>query len=212
MRQSSPRRGRRYNAVTPAGFARRLDLGSSSTPLDSRAADKAAAMACQRKEWLDNMNACQTGRRIIAALIASAVFLWSTAGGVAQDATDAKQPKPGQKTAQPAKKQATGARPGVFAGPPKPGTFNPRSLGTTRRPQRPGSTPGTALPITARKPRVAALPRPTIVLKPGEVPAIQFDTPTYNFGRIRAGTDIRHDFWFTNTGTGPLEILAVKPG
>jgi len=49
-------------------------------------------------------------------------------------------------------------------------------------------------------------------LKPGEVPAIQFDTPTYDFGRIRAGTDVRHDFWFTNTGTGPLEILAVKPG
>ena len=212
MPVSSPLRGRRYNAVTPAGLERRLDLWSSSTPLDSRAADNAAAMACQRKEWLDNMSNCQAGKRIVAALLASAVFLWSSAGGVAQDATAAKQAKPGKKTAQPAKKQATGARPGVFAGPPKPGTFNPRAAGSRFLPQRPGRSPGTALPINAQKRRAAALPKPTIVLKPGEVPAIQFDTPTYDFGRIRSGTEIRHDFWFTNTGTGPLEILAVKPG
>ena len=56
------------------------------------------------------------------------------------------------------------------------------------------------------------VPQPTIVLKPGEVPAIKFDTPSYEFGRIRSGTDVLHDFWFTNTGTGPLEILRVKPG
>ncbi len=52
---------------------------------------------------------------------------------------------------------------------------------------------------------------PTVVLKPGEVPAIKFDTPTFNFGRVRSGTDVTHDFWFTNTGTGPLELLAVRP-
>jgi hypothetical protein len=56
------------------------------------------------------------------------------------------------------------------------------------------------------------VPEPTVVLKPGEVPAIKFDITTYDFGRIRAGGDVIHDFWFTNTGTGPLEILRVKPG
>ena len=57
----------------------------------------------------------------------------------------------------------------------------------------------------------ATVPAPTVVLKPGEVPGIRFDTPIYDFGLVRAGADIVHDFWFTNTGTGPLEILSVKP-
>ncbi len=54
-------------------------------------------------------------------------------------------------------------------------------------------------------------PKPTVELKPGEVPAIEFDTPEYDFGRVRSGTEVRHDFWFTNKGTGPLEILDAKP-
>jgi hypothetical protein len=54
-------------------------------------------------------------------------------------------------------------------------------------------------------------PQPTVELKPGEVPAIVFDTPLFNFGRIPAGQEISHDFWFTNTGNGPLEILSAKP-
>lgn len=62
------------------------------------------------------------------------------------------------------------------------------------------------------KQKVAPQPSaPTVVLKPGEVPAIKFDTPTFNFGRVRSGTDVNHDFWFTNTGTGPLELLSVRP-
>ena len=56
------------------------------------------------------------------------------------------------------------------------------------------------------------LPQPTVVLKPGEVPGIAFKEPTHDFGRVRSGTDVTHDFEFTNTGTGPLEILQVKPG
>ncbi|GJQ27937.1 MAG: hypothetical protein HBSAPP02_29690 [Phycisphaerae bacterium] len=64
----------------------------------------------------------------------------------------------------------------------------------------------------APKQKIAPQPsEPTVVLKPGEVPAIKFDTPTFNFGRVRAGTDVTHDFWFTNTGTGPLELLSVRP-
>ena len=55
------------------------------------------------------------------------------------------------------------------------------------------------------------VPQPTVVLKPGETPGITFKEPVYDFGRVRAGTDVTHDFEFTNTGTGPLEILLVKP-
>jgi len=55
------------------------------------------------------------------------------------------------------------------------------------------------------------IPEPTVELKPGEVPAIKFDTPVYDFGRVQAGGDIVHDFFFTNTGNGPLELLRVKP-
>ncbi len=54
-------------------------------------------------------------------------------------------------------------------------------------------------------------PKPTVVLKPGEKPGIKFDEPIYDFGRIRAGGDVQHEYWFTNTGNGPLEILQVKP-
>ena len=62
----------------------------------------------------------------------------------------------------------------------------------------------------ARSPR--NIPESTVKLKPGEIPQIEFDTPTYYFGRVRSGTDVHHDFWFTNNGSGPLEILAVWPG
>lgn len=55
------------------------------------------------------------------------------------------------------------------------------------------------------------IPEPTVKLKPGEVPAIKFDEPNFDFGRIRAGEDVKHTYYFTNTGNGPLEILRVKP-
>ncbi len=69
----------------------------------------------------------------------------------------------------------------------------------------------TAPARVSRSPR-AATPKPTVVLKPGEIPKVEFDTPTWDFGRIRARSGVSHDFWFTNTGTGPLEILKVKGG
>ncbi len=56
------------------------------------------------------------------------------------------------------------------------------------------------------------IPKPTVVLNAGEVPAVVFKEPTHDFGRVRSGTDIAQDFEFANTGTGPLEILLVKPG
>lgn len=54
-------------------------------------------------------------------------------------------------------------------------------------------------------------PIPTVQLKPGELPQIKFDEPIFDFGRVPSGKDVLHDYWFTNTGTGPLEILLIKP-
>ncbi len=48
-------------------------------------------------------------------------------------------------------------------------------------------------------------------LEPGQIPAIRFDTPVYDFGRVQSGSKVKHDYWFTNDGSGPVEILAVKP-
>ena len=74
--------------------------------------------------------------------------------------------------------------------------------------------PPAAPPVAPQMPIKAAgavAPQPTVVLQPGEAPQIEFDTAVYDFGKIRAGIEVVHDFWFTNTGTGPLEILAVRP-
>jgi len=87
---------------------------------------------------------------------------------------------------------------------------------SNKRPQVGPPAPGKAgRPSTSTinpKARGPNIPKPTVTLKPGEVPKIDFDTPEYKFGRVRSGSDIIHEFWFTNTGTGPLEILSVKPG
>ncbi|MCB9856685.1 MAG: DUF1573 domain-containing protein [Phycisphaerales bacterium] len=65
--------------------------------------------------------------------------------------------------------------------------------------------------MTPRRNR-EAVPQPTVQLKPGEMPIATFETPVYDFGQARAGTEITHDYKFKNTGTGDLEILRVKPG
>ena len=57
-----------------------------------------------------------------------------------------------------------------------------------------------------------AIPEPTVVLHPGEVPIIKLDSPVFDFGRVRAGTPVQHDFVFTNAGNGALEILKAKAG
>lgn len=54
-------------------------------------------------------------------------------------------------------------------------------------------------------------PASTVQLKPGEAPQVEFDTPIYDFGRIRAGDPVEHTFWFHNKGNGPLEITNVRP-
>src|SRR5215472_2434767 len=46
----------------------------------------------------------------------------------------------------------------------------------------------------------------------GGGPKIQFDSLTYDFGRVRAGTKVIHNFVFTNTGDATLQITGVQPG
>ena len=43
-------------------------------------------------------------------------------------------------------------------------------------------------------------------------PRAQFDATTFNFGRVKSGDVVRHDFVFTNTGSATLQVLEVKPG
>jgi hypothetical protein len=104
----------------------------------------------------------------------------------AAQAQPAAQPQPAAKPATPAAQPAT--------------------------PHGPKPPPIRSMPQNRPAPKPASdIPAPTVTLKPGEVPAIKFDTPVYDFGRVRAGQDVTHDFWFTNSGTGPLELLRVRP-
>ena len=133
--------------------------------------------------------------------VAAAVVVWVSAE--AAMAQDKSAPAKQDAKVQDATKTKQGA-----AG-PKPGVARNRLV------QRPTLT-GSQKPVAPARRAVGskvrnAAPTPTVVLKAGEVPNISFDTPNYNFGRVRAGQPIKHDFWFTNTGTGPLEILRVKP-
>lgn len=74
-----------------------------------------------------------------------------------------------------------------------------------------GTAPGAVKPGAAGTVRPPDVPAPTVTNKPGEIPKVSFDTPTYDFGRVKAGDEIRKDFWFTNAGNGLLEVLKVRP-
>lgn len=43
-------------------------------------------------------------------------------------------------------------------------------------------------------------------------PKIQFDSTKYDFGRAVAGTQVKHDYVFTNVGDATLQITGVTPG
>jgi hypothetical protein len=43
-------------------------------------------------------------------------------------------------------------------------------------------------------------------------PSIEFATPVFDFGQIKQGEMVRHNFTFKNNGSGVLEILSVTPG
>lgn len=141
----------------------------------------------------------------LAGVLAVAIVTWTFADSArAQDKGQPAQVKPAKAQPKSAGAQAGTAKPsqagnqsGPRMGPPKPPVRIQRGQPGVRR-------------IQPRKAQ-NTLPKPTVVLKPGEVPAIKFDEPVWDFGRVRAGSDIVHEFWFTNTGNGPLEILRVKP-
>jgi hypothetical protein len=90
---------------------------------------------------------------------------------------------------------------------------SPRTAEPRMQPRTPATIPHTQPASRPQAgPQRGNLPKPTVVLKEGEVPAITFDQSTWDFGRVKAGEDLTHDFTFKNTGTGPLEILDVRPG
>ena len=43
-------------------------------------------------------------------------------------------------------------------------------------------------------------------------PRIQFETTSFDFGKVQPTDHPQHDFIFTNIGTAILEIKEVKPG
>ncbi|HUN80850.1 MAG TPA: DUF1573 domain-containing protein [Phycisphaerae bacterium] len=69
----------------------------------------------------------------------------------------------------------------------------------------------TSAPVKTREIGDPATAKPTIQLKPGETPKIRLDELVYNFPKTPVGRDVYHEFSFSNVGTGPLEILAIRP-
>ena len=52
-----------------------------------------------------------------------------------------------------------------------------------------------------------AISKPTILMA---VPEFNWTNTTYNFGRIKVGEAVSHEFAFTNKGDSPLIISSVK--
>jgi hypothetical protein len=159
----------------------------------------------------------------LALAIGLLAGLWQVAA--AQDKTGVKPgaaPKATFSAAQPATAQPAPARPAkAQPAPAQPATAQPAVQQPVVGPPAPASTllQGKPISVTDLKKvggrpmptTMPGIPEPTVQLKPGEVPGVSFDTPTYDFGRIPAGDEVAHDFWFTNTGNGPLEIISAKP-
>ena len=142
-------------------------------------------------------------KALLAAALGGAVTVSGVTRMYADDTKPAQPP-----AAKPAEAKPAEAKPVEV----KPAQVDPHA-GHNHGPVAPPAQVGPPV-AGAQQPQVKPgmdIPTPTVVLKPGEVPAIKFDTPTYDFGKVKSGTDIKHDFYFTNTGTGPLELLRVKP-
>ncbi len=46
----------------------------------------------------------------------------------------------------------------------------------------------------------------------GEMPKIEFQEKTHDFGTISQGEKVRHRFVFTNSGEAALIIVSIEPG
>jgi len=55
-------------------------------------------------------------------------------------------------------------------------------------------------------------PTPSTVPETPSGPTIQFESTTFDFGKINSGESVTHSFVFTNTGDRVLEISRVQPG
>jgi hypothetical protein len=70
------------------------------------------------------------------------------------------------------------------------------------------------LTVLSRTVAAQALPPEPIIPAVAGVaagPRIQFDNPSFDFGRVAAGQVLKHTFIFTNTGNARLDILDVRP-
>jgi hypothetical protein len=141
----------------------------------------------------------------LGAIALCAALLSATTIARAEPPADASKKEPAKSGDKDAKKSDAGQPAAVQ--PAQPDAHAGHDHGA--QPPAPVQPSGPVVgPTTVRPPDV---PAPTVVNKPGEIPKVKFETPIYDFGKIRAGEDIRKDFVFTNTGNGKLEILKVRP-
>jgi len=70
-------------------------------------------------------------------------------------------------------------------------------------PQPPMPIPGTAIPGVSGA-------APTLI-SPDAGGRIVFENPVHDFGRVKAGDVVKHEFIFTNTGMATLEVTHVQP-
>jgi hypothetical protein len=80
-------------------------------------------------------------------------------------------------------------------------------LGGTVLVRADGPPPAAPAPAPAATPESSATPAPA-----SSGAKIQFETPTYDFGKAKSGDPIKHTFVFTNTGCETLQINNVRPG
>src|SRR6266498_3244827 len=74
-----------------------------------------------------------------------------------------------------------------------------------------GTLGGTAVGLAQTEDAVTP-PEKNVAAPESAGPKIQFAGTVYDFGKIGAGELVKHEFVFTNIGTGTLEIKDVRPG
>jgi hypothetical protein len=93
------------------------------------------------------------------------------------------------------------------------GTILVRADGPATTGPAPAPAPSAATPAPAGTTPAPATATPAATPAPAPSGAkIQFETPTYDFGRAKSGDAVKHTFTFKNTGCETLEINNVRPG